>query len=232
MNFGVFFTFIVLTSVSFSIGEMSNSKGTEKTVIAPRPIILVPGWGPHWLTSMSDLRKFFEEDGIPSIHLHEVSYPYKKDPETIRRSLTTQFQKIFSQYPEQTKFDFVAHSLGGFVTIYSLLESGLADKVQKYISLAGVAHGQTKDFFIKRSETHDYIIPAHNNFVTELYELHAEELSQIEKCSLWSLDDRLVNSPHDSGAFEGGLNIELKGYSHLDFIHKKSLYEIMVTNCY
>lgn len=222
MNCRVFFTILFLTCTNFCFAEVSSH----------RPVILVPGWGPHWLTSMSDLRKFYEADGFPASQLHEVSYPYKEDPETIRRALSSQFQQIFSKYPKETKFDVVAHSLGGFAALYSLLKSGFANRFQKYISLAGVAHGQTKDMLIKRSKTHDYIIPAYNDFVMDFYALYTGELARIEKCALWSLDDKLVTAPHDSGAFEGGTNIELSGYSHLDFIHKRSIYEIMKTNCY
>ena len=55
---------------------------------------------------------------------------------------------------------------------------------------------------------------------------------KIKKCSLFSVDDKIVNDPYDSGAFEDGVNIELHHVDHMDFIKEQSVYEEIIKGCF
>src|SRR5690606_2142727 len=108
------------------------------------PVILVPGGGSPLFTSLEGLKGFFLEDGYPLGWLHEMRYDHRADLETIRGEMTDQLARVFSSHDPDTRFDVVAHSLGQAVVLYTLLESGLSDRIATVVGLAGTAHGQDR----------------------------------------------------------------------------------------
>ncbi|MBI4403614.1 MAG: hypothetical protein HY537_05605 [Deltaproteobacteria bacterium] len=224
----------VCSSIGFSTQDQQLLPNSLTTHLGARPIILVRGWGPHWITDMTDLINFFVADGFFSQDIYQVGYPYKEDPETIRATVKNKLQAIFDRYPPGTKFDMIAHSLGHFVGLYTIMESELSEQFEIYIGLAGVAHGQDPGSINLRrfkGETNIVLVPFNNEFITGFMEAHEQAIARLKKCSLYSPSDKMVDRPYDSGAFQDGINIEIKGIGHLDFIHKRSVYETMRSSC-
>lgn len=201
------------------------------TKLGDRPIIFVRGWGPAFITDMKDLKAYFVEDGMSKTDMFEISYPWEKDPDTIRKVITEKINDAIAKYPPGTQFDMVTHSLGGFVGLHSLLESKLASRFLIYVSLAGVAHGQEKVPSKWMGKTIDKLAPYNNLFIQDIYDRNAVALGKLKKCAVYSMDDNLVNNPMDSGAFPDGINIQLPGYGHLDFIHDHCAYMGMKKIC-
>jgi hypothetical protein len=65
----------------------------------------------------------------------------------------------------------------------------------------------------------------------ELLEKHSNEIAELEKCSLFSPEDGILD-PYDSGAFKDGINVSLPNISHLKFKSSPVVFEAMKKACF
>lgn len=201
---------------------------------AKNPILFVPGWGPHAIVKMNRLMQFFRDDGYPSSRLIQLFYPYQESLESIRKSLTPRLKERMAEFPDGTRFNVVTHSLGHFVAMHSLLEGKMAERVERYVGLAGIGKGQNhlpSSCGAMDCEALEPLVPFQAPFVMEFYAKHAESLAAWKKCTLYSLDDKQVADPSDTATFADGINVELKGYDHMDFIKSHAIYELVLSYC-
>lgn len=200
---------------------------------APRPLFLVPGWGPPAIVGYRAFVGFLTDDGFPRERIHVLRYTYTQDLATITRQLVSQFREALARYPAGTRFDVIGHSTGDFVAIYALVQAGLADRVEHYVGLSGIGHGWdcpacTKGWLGKVERQ---LSPAYNDLINDFYSENAAVISGIKKCALFSPDDGLI-APYDSGRFDDGINIEIEGMRHLDSVKKHSAYATMRQECF
>lgn len=201
-----------------------------------RPILFFPGWGPRSLTDTKDLQKFFVQDGQPKKQIHQFFYPYKEDLDTIRDHLIEKLRPVIAQYPPDTRFDVITHSLGQIAGFYALLEGGWGSRIENFIGLDGTIYGQEElpDYCVKMPglcKAHRKLVPYKAPFIMGLVSKYAQGLPQIKKCSLYIVDDKTLYCPHDSGNFEDGIHVALTEVSHMDLIHKRALYHLMREEC-
>lgn len=204
------------------------------------PIALVPGFG-YDLAPLAfnrevfdDYGKWLAESGVPREHVYVIDYPYRADLDTIRDVISRELEAILAKYPPGTRIDVVGHSMGALAGLYGVMEGGLAGRVRKFVSLAGITQGWNGDL-CKRlgvcGKAQAQIVPFRSPFIRDFLSRHDREIARLEKCSLYSPDDGMV-SPYDAGRLDGGTNVELKGATHLDMIWKKEVFETMREKCY
>lgn len=201
---------------------------------AANPILFIPGWGPPGFANLGKVVSFFESEGSARSNLHQFSYPYKKSLGTIKKALIPKLVRTIESYSANTRFDVVTHSLGHFVALHALLESGFGDRIDHYIGLAGVGLGQEDlppGCGIASCTAFEPLIPYPSRFALELVKRFGTTFQHWKKCSLYSVDDNLLDNPFDASAFPDGTNIELSGYRHNDFIRLREIYEVMRAAC-
>lgn len=199
------------------------------------PIILVHGYGPPVVSSMAQYKRRLIADGVHSKDILMVKYAYNASLDTINTQVNSQISTFMASYAANTQYDIISHSLGGFVGIYSPLQGALSSRMRKFISLAGVAHGQDNlPSFCKFGcgKALPILVPFMNPFLINFYQANVAAIARIKKYALYSPDDALVNSPDDSGAFADGVKVSITDASHEDEIHDPDLYAIMKTTCY
>ncbi len=219
--------------VKESQNEALSLTSTEGQDVYPK--ILVHGWGPNLLTNYSKFKRFFERDGFPTEHLHEFRYDYKGGKAEITESIALGFEEVFSRYPEGTRFDVIGHSLGTIGSLLTMMEKGISHKFRKYISIAGVDFGQNKQpancNFGNCTDIYDLFYPYMSPFVVEFMEKYTDELSVLEKCSLNSPRDRMLD-PNDANEYPDGVNISVPEVGHINFIRRYAAFAAMKEYCY
>jgi len=209
------------------------------------PKILFHGGGggaPKASIDLSPLRVQFQENGIPKKDLYLVQYPHSKDLKEIIQALRPQITEIISRYSTETQFDLIGHSLGHVVSLVSMAKLNLLSKIKRLIGLAGVMFGQYgkkpglcrfklfAPYFC--GDIFDLLLgTTEPPFLMTLLERHAEEMNRIEKCSLYSPEDGVLD-PYDSGAFSDGTNVSLPDIHHIKFKSSPQVFEAMIKNCY
>lgn len=234
-----FIVFVFLGVFSFvSLGE--NNQATQV-----HPIILFHGGGggaPASVKDMSPAAKQLENLGFPKEHLYKVDYPDTKNIETMIFALAPQFRDIMARYPEGTSFDTIGHSLGHVVSLVSLAKLNLLPKIRKLIGIAGVMFGQLGG---KPGLCASQVLAPHYcgdifdlllgttqpKLILDILETQSVEMARIEKCSLFSPDDGVLN-PYDSGAFPDGTNISLPHIKHLKFKSSPEVFRKMKESCF
>jgi pimeloyl-ACP methyl ester carboxylesterase len=195
------------------------------------PVILVKGYGPQF-AKMNRLQRFLHADGITTHLLH---YDQSLPPAQLQKGAMASLAAIIALYPAGTQFDMITHSFGGFVGLYTAMPSAYAGRIRKYISMASVGRGQNYLPFCNRGwcgPTLPKLIPYRNPFVEDFFTRYQAPIARLDKCSLYSFEDNIVHAPADSGKFEGGTNVEIRGLRHMDFIWNEGVYRIMRTACY
>lgn len=207
--------------------------------LGSRPIVLVHGFGPDLYTQLFKYRRFLTQDGVKSSDILMVSYDSSAAPADIVSKVSEQLETFLAQYPAGQKFDVVGHSMGGFVGLYAPLNSRFADQVAKFTSLTGWAHGQAAvPFLCGFSFAHGcgltlpQMVPTDSPLITKFYTDNAARVARIQKCALYSPDDKMTANPDDSGAFPDGVRAEVRNVRHLDFVNDEDLYHIMTNACY
>lgn len=209
------------------------------------PKILFHGGGggaPRASIDLSPLQAQFQKNGIPKKDLYLVQYPHSEDLEDIIQALRPQIANIISRYSSETQFDLIGHSLGHVVSLVSMAQLDLLSKIKKLIGLAGVMFGQygkkpglcgfqiLAPYFC--GDIFDLLLgTTEPPFLMTLLERHAEEINRIEKCSLYSPEDGVLD-PYDSGAFLDGINVSLPDIHHIKFKSSPVVFEAMIKNCY
>jgi len=149
---------------------------------------------------------------------------------------------IFSKYPPETQFDLIGHSLGHVVSLVTFADLGYLPRVRKLIGLAGVMFGQwgkkpglcslkiLENIFC--GDIFDHLIgtdqPA---LITDLISSNQEAMNHIQKCSLFSPQDGMLN-PFNSGAFPDGINVSLPRVKHLRFKSAPVVFSALSQHCY
>jgi len=216
---------------------------SEAQTVFPKIIFHGGGGGaPKSLTNMSTAVTQLERLGFPKEHVLKVHYPDQKDILEITKVLEPQLRKFMAQYPSESQFDVMGHSLGHVVSFVSLARLHLLSRVRKLIGLAGVMFGQLGEkpglcaFPLLAphycGDIFDLLIgTTEPPFILELMEQNAEEMRRVEKCSLFSPEDGMLN-PYDSGAFKEGLNISIPNMHHLKFKSSPIVFEKMKEECF
>lgn len=218
-----------------------GSSGFSKS----NPKILFHGGGggaPKSVIDLTPLKTQFEEQGIASEEIYQVQYPHSQDIADIVEALRPQMNEIIARYSNDMKFDVIGHSLGHVVSLVSMAKLNLLSKVRKLIGLAGVMFGQfgQKPGLCRFSllapyycgDIFDYLLGSTQPpFIMDLLERHEEEMSLVEKCSLYSPEDGILD-PYDSGAFPDGVNVSLPKIHHLKFKSSPVVFEAMKKACF
>lgn len=209
------------------------------------PKILFHGGGggaPKMATDMSSAVTQLERVGFSKEHVLKVRYPDKKNISDMVQAVEPQLKQFMARYSSETRFDVMGHSLGHVVSLVTLAKLHLLPRVRKFIGLAGVIFGQLGEkpglcgvSFLAPyycGDIFDLLIgTTQPPFILELLENHAEEMKRIEKCSLFSPDDGMLN-PYDSGAFEDGINISIPHVNHLKFKSSPLVFETLKEQCF
>lgn len=198
------------------------------------PILLVKGYGPH-IAQMLKYQGFLKDDGIAENLIHVIEYDQDAKPADLQKGAQNSLAKIVAKFPADTQFDIITHSFGGFVGLYTALPAGLAPRIRKYVTLAGVTRGQDSLVGCDKGlcgQTLPQLIPFMNPFIQGFMDKYRTELDKLEKCSLYSYEDNIVHAPADSGALPGSKKIAVKDAKHMDFIWKRELYDLMRHQCY
>jgi len=209
------------------------------------PKILFHGGGGGATKSIKDMSSSvsqLEKLGFPREHVLKIQYPDQEDLSEITAAVEPQLKKFMARYPSDTRFDVMGHSLGHVVSLITLVKLGLLPKLRKLIGLAGVMFGQLGEKpglcrFPWLSphycgDVFDLLMgTTRPPFLMELIEQNTAELSRIEKCSLFSPEDGILN-PFDSGAFEDGINISIPNTHHLKFKSSELVFEKMTEGCF
>lgn len=219
--------------------------GSATSFAKSNPKILFHGGGggaPKSAIDLSPLRHQFQEQGVPAEDIYQVHYPHSKDIVDIVTTLRPQLDEILSKYPVDTKFDLIGHSLGHAVSLISLAKLNLISKIGKLIGLAGVMFGQygqkpglcriglLAPYFC--GDIFDLLLgTTEPPVVMDILERYDEELEKMEKCSLYSPEDGILD-PYDSGAFKDGINISLPNVHHLKFKSSPVVFEAMKKHCF
>lgn len=223
----------------FRLSDAALPLSIKTQIPARRPLLLVPGWG-YRLTGLvvgqeawARYIEWLVTDGYAREDIHVLSYHYRKGLDYINAELTTQFRAIVASYPAGTKFDVMGHSLGGFTSLAAIVDSGVAPRVQKYISLSGIPFGWDSWYCAAGvcGKADRQLTPFKNDFVTAFHSANAEAIAALEKCSVFSPDDEFVK-PYDAGRFADGTNIEIAGIKHMDTIWTQQSYRAMRHGCY
>lgn len=212
---------------------------------SPVPIILFHGGGGGAPTSIKDMEsaaKQLENLGFPSEHIYKVKYPDSKNIADMLVALKPQFKEILSRYPEETRFDTIGHSLGHVVSLVSIARLNLLGRLRKLIGIAGVMFGQmggkpglcAYDFFapIYCGDIFDLLVNTTKpRLILDILEQNESEMKRIEKCSLFSPEDGILN-PYDSGAFPDGTNISIPNIHHLKFKNSSKVFTKLKEACF
>jgi len=236
-------SFIGLTLVFSSLSICFSQESIPTFPIYPKVLFHGGGGGtPPRFKDMSSAKTQMVLLGFPTDHIFEVRYPDSKNLADINASLKPQLEGIFARYPPETKFDLIGHSLGHVVSLVSMAQLGSLEKVRKLIGLAGVMFGQLggKPGLCAFSflapyycgDIFDLLVgTTQPPFILDLLDTHWEEMKRIEKCSLFSPEDGILN-PFDSGAFEDGINISLPQVHHLKFKSSPQVFFQMKEACF
>jgi len=236
---GLFSFWLVLSCSSLCIADTGNS------IPQVHPKILFHGGGggtPAHFKDMSTASKQLERLGFPKEHIYLVKYPDSKNISEMNLALQPQFEEILNRYSPQVKFDLIGHSLGHVVSLVSVAQLGLLHRIRKLIGLAGVMFGQLGekpglcafDFLAPYycGDIFDLLIGSTKPpFILDLMDAHWQEMKNIEKCSLFSPDDGILD-PYDSGAFEDGVNISIPKVHHLKFKSSEKVFLNMKEACF
>ena len=226
-----------------AIFTVAPAFGAEAPLIVPKILFHGGGGGaPKSITDMSSATTQLETLGFSKEHILKVRYPDKKNISEITAALEPQLKKFMAQYPSETQFDVLGHSLGHVVSFVTLAKMGLLHKVRKLIGLAGVMFGQLGEkpglcsFEILApyycGDIFDLLMGTiEPPFLLDLMEKNAEEMKRIEKCSLFSPEDGMLD-PYDSGAFPDGINITIPNMHHLKFKNSPFVFEKMKEECF
>ncbi len=204
------------------------------SVQAANPILFVPGWGPPSLANLKKVAAFFEKDGYPAKRLHHFSYPYKEELGAIEKKLSAKILAVVNGYPKETRFDVVTHSLGHFVALHAILESGLGGRIDHYIGLAGIGLGQNTlpvGCGISKCTSIKKLIPFPSPFALDVIKRHQIVVQSWKKCSLYSVDDNVLDDPYDASQFADGVNVSLTDYLHNDFLRSHTIYQTLRDRC-
>lgn len=218
---------------------------THGTVEKHAPILFFHGGGggaPQSLTDLSLLRKRFEKQGFEKEQLYQVHYPSSKNLREINEALKPQILEILSRYPAGQKVDLVGHSLGHVVSLLSFSNLNLLQRIGKLVGLAGVMFGQYGDkpglcrfklfspYFC--GDLFDWLLGTLEPvIVMNILDQHPQEIESIQKCSIFSADDGVLD-PYDSGAFPDGVNIEIPHIHHYQFKNSKKVFQTLIEGCF
>ena len=232
-----------VTSGNATLNSSNNTSTLSPTV---RPKILVVGWGP---TSCQPFIDWMVEDGFPKEHAYLFKYSYTKDLETVKQELSTQFNEVFAKYAPNVKFDVIGLSTGHFVGLYTMMETNIDARVERFIGGMGIAHGINSigaDYHFPNiiysyddpayasvvGETIAAISPHMNPFLTSFYQKYDARIRTLKKCSVFSPQDSLV-SPYDTGKFDDGENFSIPNLRHITSLNDKDgVYGQVFKNCY
>ncbi len=231
-------------------GDTSTDEGQDVDVSNPtpavRPKIVVVGWGP---LSCQPLIDWMVEDGFPKEHTYLFRYSYMQDVDTVKTELITQFNEVFAKYPQDVKFDIWAVSTGHFTALYSIMEGGLEQRIEKFIGIVGIAHGinsigldyrvpsavysyNNPGYSLIVGKTISTISPHMNPFLTSFYAKYDAKIKSLKKCSIFSPTDSLID-PYDTGHFDDGENFPIPNLRHVTIMTDKDhMYKFVVDNCY
>lgn len=218
---------------------------TQGSVKEHAPILFFHGGGggaPQSLTDLSLLRNRFEKEGFEKEHLYRVHYPSSKNLRDINDALKPQVLEILSRYPPHQKVDLVGHSMGHVVSLLSFNDLNLLQRIRKLVGLAGVMFGQYGDkpglcrfkllspYFC--GDLFDWLLGTSEPLIVmNLLDQHPQEIESIQKCSIFSADDGVLD-PYDSGAFPDGKNIEIPGVHHYQFKTSKKVFQTLIEECF
>jgi len=233
----ILLSFVFVFSLCF--GEENDPSNS------PIPKILFHGGGggaPAFAKDMEPAAKQLVRLGFPREHIYKVKYPDSKNIADMLVALKPQFEEILSHYPEGTPFDTIGHSLGHVVSLVSVARLNLLSRLRKLIGIAGVMFGQMGnkpwlcgyEFLAPYycGDIFDLLIGTHTpSVVMDILEKNAAEMSSVEKCSLFSPEDGVLN-PYDSGAFSDGINISIPNVSHLKFKSSPQVFSAMKEACF
>lgn len=198
------------------------------------PIILVKGYGPN--RSMNRMERFLIDDGFSPKHIYHVDYDHKADLPDLLKQATANLKAALSKYPAGTEFDLIGHSMGGFVSLYTAVQSEFADNIRHYVSLAGMTQGQDSlpgaCAVFDCGKTIPVLVPFLNPFMKKFLADFKAPIDAADKCALFSPADRMIDDPYDAGALPGAKRVEVKDAGHLDFILDKDVFNIMQTTCF
>lgn len=200
------------------------------------PVVLIHGYGPRPLVNMRKMQGVLVSQGVPPDDILLLDYPQLETPAAILASTKASLGGFMSRYPAGTHFDFITHSYGNFIGIYSIMELGLAPRVDHFIGLAGIARGLNALTFCKLlgscGKTLPQLVPFMSPFLTDFYGRHADAVEKLNKCALYSPEDSIVSDPFDSVVIPGSKTARLEKASHMAFIHDRDIFDIMTSVCY
>jgi hypothetical protein len=229
--------------VILAVLTLGRAFGAEAPSVFPKILFHGGGGGaPKSITNMSSAATQLERLGYPKEHILKVRYPDRKNISEITAAVEPQLKKFIARYPSDTQFDVLGHSLGHVVSFVTMAKLGLLDKIRKLIGLAGVMFGQLGEkpglcrFEILApyycGDIFDLLVgTTEPPFILDLMEKNAEEMKRIEKCSLFSPEDGMLD-PYDSGAFADGTNISIPNMHHLKFKSSPLVFEKMKEECF
>lgn len=209
---------------------------------ALNPIFLFPGGSAGFSDSFTDMTPAatqLQRLGFPQEHIHIMTYDDSKDKAEIIRSLGIKLAQIINTYPSTTKFDVIGHSLGHPVALIAMAENGYLSRTGRIIGIAGIMFGQNAgkpflcrirpslcgDLYDSFSRTNDPEI------IRQLLATHAEEMSEIKKCSFYSPQDGMLD-PVDSGKFPDGINVSIPNIRHLGFKSSEVVFDAIKEACF
>jgi len=200
-------------------GEVNPPQQEENAV---HPKLLFHGGGGLTPSSMKDMSRASQalvSLGVAASNIHIIRYPDTKNISDIKAAVSSQLQTIFSQYPANTKFDSIGHSLGLLASFISLAELGHLPKMRALIGVTGVLMRQDESampFGCRKGNTQDLcgdifdrvVGSTDSTYILDLLSKNATELSRIKKCSIWTTQDGIL-SPPNAGVFPNGISIEM-----------------------
>lgn len=211
----------------------------------PVPKILFHGGGggaPAFTKDMKPAAKQLSKLGFPEEHIYQVKYPDSKNIADMVAALKPQLEDILSHYPPGTPFDTIGHSLGHVVSLVAVTRLDLLSRLRKLIGIAGVMFGQMgpKPWLCGYAllaphycgDIFDILIGTRTpSIVMDILENKAVEMSRVQKCSLYSPEDGVLN-PYDSGAFPDGINVSIPDMTHLEFKGSPQVFSTIKEACF
>lgn len=207
-----------------------NTQQKTNYIKISHPIFFVHGGGPSNLTGLGYYRKKFLELGIASNHLIELKYSYKESFAFAVAQISSQIIEYLAAYPENSKFDLIAYSMGTAVSLRAIWESDLP--ISKYFSIAGVEFGQIKKPWICKisrcSDAYDILTPFKNDWIIKQHKIHATKLASFEKVAIHSPKDGML-APYNANIFEDGQIFEIQNHSHIKLGRSSEVFNILKT---
>lgn len=202
-------------------------------------LFVFPGWGydllRRWERVMFRYEGWFEEEIYGAGHVYRIEYPYTAGPEELSKFIAEKMQSVLATYPEGTRYDVVGHSFGGFAGLYAPLVSGLGDRLNRYISVAGVQNGMDSKLCerINCGASHKFIVPYQSQFIQDFHQAYDATIKKIKMCALYSPADRFVK-PYDAPKVPPGygINVEVPRMGHLRAVSKRRSFDALVNSCY